>query len=68
MEQALPEEVVLEQEEAWAEAAAEAEWEAAKRVQGPEDSVYVLPAALLLLTRQDCPAIKSSALNAALQW
>ena len=68
MEQALPEEVVLEQEEAWEEVVAEEEWEEAKQAQGPEDSVYVLPVELLPLIRQDCPAIKSSVLNAALQW
>ena len=68
MEQALPEEVVLEQEEAQVEVAAEAEWVAVKRVQGPEDCVYVLPVGLLPLIRQDCPVIKSSVLNAVLQW
>ena len=51
MEQALPEEVVPEQEEAWKEVAAGAEWEAAKQVQVPGGYAYALPVELLLLIK-----------------
>ena len=68
MEQDLPEEVVLEQEEAREEVAAEAEWEAAKQVQVPGGCAYAPLVELLPLIKLDCRAIKSSVLNAALQW
>lgn len=58
MEQALLEEVVLEQEEARKEAVAEAEWEVPDPVQDQLVSVYVLPVRLLFLIRWDCPVIR----------
>ncbi len=58
MEQALLEEVVLEQEEAQEEVVAEAEWEAPDLVQDQLVSVYVLPVQLLFLIKWGCPAIK----------
>jgi len=51
MEQALPDELVLEQEEAWEEVAAEAEWEAAKQVQVPGACAYALPVELLRIIK-----------------
>jgi hypothetical protein len=54
MEQALLEEVVLEQ----GEVVAEAEWEAPVLVQDQLVSVYVLPVQLLFLIKWGFPAIK----------
>ncbi len=58
MEQDLPEEVVQEQEEAWGEVVAKAEWGVPEQVLSPGESVYVPLVGLLLLTKQDCRAIK----------
>ena len=58
MEQALPEEVVLEPEEVWEEKMVEVGWGEPNRVLVPAVSVYVHPVELLLLTRQEYPATK----------